>query len=114
VKRRISAEAAWAICVPLNLAMALLAYLPLLVVYVIGFAVAGDLGWVTREPSLLSEGYAPLIGQFMLAWGLFLPIMIGLNGLVVRRTVGLTKAYWLVSALVVLIPNAIVIYLNNP
>ena len=113
VSRRISAEAAWVICVPLNLALALLAYVPLLMVYVLGFAVAGELGWATRERSLLSEGFGPLIGQFMLAWAIFLPIMIGLNSLVVRRTVGLTKAYWLVSALILLIPNAIVIYLSN-
>jgi uncharacterized membrane protein YhaH (DUF805 family) len=109
VSRRISTQAAWALCVPVNLVLALLAYWPLAMLFLLSYAVAGELGWATSDPGLTDDGFTPMIFFVVVLWLVFLPIMIGLNSLVVRRAPDLPRAYWLVSALLIVLPNVLVI-----
>ncbi|MEU4742772.1 hypothetical protein AB0G02_20225 [Actinosynnema sp. NPDC023658] len=100
------AWAGWAIGVPMNLALGLVGYYPMVFLWLFGAAVAQEWGWVSYDPTLTDDGFTPIVFGVVVAWLVFLPIVVGLNHAVTRSTAVRRLPYRVVAALLVVVPFA--------
>ncbi|XVS67018.1 hypothetical protein ACQPYE_13440 [Actinosynnema sp. CA-299493] len=100
------AWAAWVIGVPMNLALGLAGYYPVLSLWLLGTAVVQEWGWVPYDPALVDDGFAPIVALVVVTWLFFLPVVIGFNHVVMRFTAVRRPPYRAIAALLVAVPFA--------
>jgi len=94
----------WPIAIPLNIALGLVGYLPLLflMLAVRGLLEAAGLLDPVEQP--FRDGVTPLAVLVAVGWAVFAPVAIGLNLLVVRRSAVPAPRYVAVAAALILVP----------
>lgn len=98
------AWAGWAIGVPMNLALGLAGYYPVLSLWLLGTVVVQEWGWTPYDSDLVEEGFAPVVLLAAVLWVVFLPVVVGLNHVVTRVTAVRRLPYRLAAALLVATP----------
>jgi hypothetical protein len=99
------AWAAWVIGVPMNLALGLAGYYPVLSLWLLGTAVVQEWGWAPYDSSLVEDGFAPIVLFVGVTWLFFLPVVVGLNHVVTRVT-AVRRPPGRAAALLVAVPFA--------
>ncbi|MGW4115377.1 hypothetical protein ACWEFJ_31255 [Actinosynnema sp. NPDC004786] len=105
-RRRGPAWAGWAIGVPMNLALGVAGHYPMVALWLLGTAVVQESGWATPDPTLLDDGWFPIVLVVGVTWLFFLPVVVGLNLVVTRVTAVRRPPYRLAAALLPAVPFA--------
>ncbi len=107
-RRRLRPHHVWLIGVPLNLLLAIPCAYPVVFAMVAAQVIAGELGWVPVEPTLVDDGVGTVL-VIGLVPALFAGLVVaGLNALFVFRAPQLKKGpYWLAVALLVVVPDVL-------
>ncbi|MET9002021.1 hypothetical protein [Amycolatopsis sp. NPDC004169] len=107
-RRELRPHHVWLIGVPLNLLLAVPAAYPVAFGMLGAQVLAGELGWVPVDPTVVDDGAGFVIGLGLvsvLSAGL---VVFGLNALFAFRAPKLTAApYWLAVALLVVLPGVL-------
>jgi len=98
-----SARVTWLLGVPLNLALGMVALVPLVATLFAIHAVAHKLGWAIYSPVDPDE-HDVVVLVIVLGWLTFLPAAYGLNRLVLRRATVPVRRFWLVAGIAVVTP----------
>jgi len=105
-RRQLRPHHVWLIGVPLNLLLAIPCAYPVMFAMVAAQVIAGELGWVPVDTSLVDDGVDTVL-YLSLVPALFAVLVVaGLNALFVFRAPQLQKGpYWLAVALLVVLPG---------
>lgn len=111
-RRELRAKQVWLIGVPLNLLLAIPAAYPVALGMLAAQVLAGELGWVPIDPTVVDDG-AGLIITLGVVSVLFTGLVVtGLNALFAFRAPQLKAGrYWLAVALLIVVPD--VFYWTN-
>jgi hypothetical protein len=105
--RRRGVSASWALLVVVGLVGGALAWFPLVFAWLLGQAVAGELGWVPVDPTLLDDGWGVLLWGTGVLWLLLLALVVPLTWAAHRRTCLSARTWWSVSVLLWVTPFAL-------
>ncbi|MEU4522081.1 hypothetical protein AB0F52_25595 [Amycolatopsis sp. NPDC024027] len=111
-RRELRPHQVWLIGVPLNLLLAIPAAYPVAFAMLAAQVLAGELGWVPIDPTVVDDGAGFVIGLGVVS-ALFAGLVVaGLNALFAFRAPQLKAGwYWLAVALLVVVPD--VLYWTN-
>lgn len=90
----------------MNLALGVAGHYPMVALWLLGTAVVQERGWATPDPTLLDDGWFPIVLVVGVTWLFFLPIVVGLNLVVTRVTAVRRPPYRLAAALLLVVPFA--------
>lgn len=103
-RRRRGAPASWALLVLVGLVGAALAWFPLVFAWLLGLAVAGELGWVPVDATLVDDGWGVLLWSTGVLWFLLLALLVPLTWSVHRVTCLPARTWWSVAVLLWVTP----------
>ena len=106
-RRRLGVPASWVLLVLGGLLVGALAWHPVLFAWLLGLVVAGELGWVAVDPTLVDDG----IGVVVWATGVLWFVLLGVAGPLIwamRRVSSLpARTWWPVSVALWVTPFAV-------
>jgi hypothetical protein len=111
--RRHSRRTTWLLGGPLNLVLGVVAVVPVVGTLVGTQAVAYKLGW-TPVRVIDPDEYEAVLLFTVLGWLFFLPVVYGLNRLVLRRSTVPGRHYWPVTAVLLVVPYLVLSLRTGP
>ena len=99
-----SITATWLIAVPVNLALGLLAYLPLTFAMMAARGVLETAGWLPPADQVFRDGAFPVAALTASAWLVFVPVAVLANHLLARRSPALPWQHALAATALILTP----------
>ncbi|GAB3577153.1 hypothetical protein GCM10027445_42380 [Amycolatopsis endophytica] len=94
----------WIVGVVLNAGLGVLAVWPVGFLVTLGWAVLDRLGWASIDPALVDDGLTPIVMLAAGSWIILLPLFLGLNVLVIRKSRVDGRIHWPMAVVLLVVP----------